>query len=98
MRLTNPHELHYGSPQGWVTTGVGTVIVGGARLGYGSEASGGEYLCEIGGRRLWAKEWCGIVFFRHLILKITIVLPRQARDKQKESTQHKDAFSSGSCP
>lgn len=40
-----------------VMVGVGTVIVGGTRLGYGNEVTGGgEYLVEVGGRRLWAKE------------------------------------------
>lgn len=57
VQLKNPKALHYGGPKDWVTTGVGKVIVGGARLGYGSEITGGEYLCEVGGRRLWAKEW-----------------------------------------
>lgn len=56
VRLINPQELHYGCPQDWVTTGVGKVIVGGARLGYGSNISGGDYLIQVGGRRLWAKE------------------------------------------
>ena len=31
------------------------------------------------------------VFLRHFILKL-IFLPRQARDKHRESTQNKDAF------
>ncbi len=57
MRLTNPHELHYGSPKDWVTTGVGKVIVGGARLGYGCEVTGDEYLVEVGAQRVWAKAW-----------------------------------------
>ena len=57
VRLNDPKALHYGAPKDWITTGVGTVIVGGTRLGYGSEISGGgEYLLDIGGRRLWAKE------------------------------------------
>jgi hypothetical protein len=34
------------------------------------------------------------VFLRHFILKL-IFLPRQARDKHRESTQNKDAFSAG---
>jgi hypothetical protein len=34
---------------------------------------------------------------RHLILK-TIILPRQARDKHRESTQKRDAFLYSLCP
>lgn len=57
VRLKTPHDLHYGSPKDWVTTGVGKVIVGGARLGYGCEATGDEYLVEVGAQRLWVKVW-----------------------------------------
>ena len=57
VRLVNPHGLHYGSPNDWVTTGVGKVIVGGARLGYGCEATGDDYLVAVGGQRVWAKSW-----------------------------------------
>ena len=37
------------------------------------------------------------VFLRHFILQ-TIILPRQARDKHRESTQNKDAFSCSCLP